>query len=237
MRVSSSSVDQFTTPVALEQFSERQANGLDVVHAYGLAKTSIVIGGLGLAAQGIDTYVENKKSFDADIVVSDPKFAEMNEWANQTPGVQLGKGEFHFKDEASGMPVSVMSTPLPRNLSESLGAGSYKELLHMSVITEGGISTLPAARLAKAKLARTAVKDISGIVKGQVVAHAMGHEIVSDSDWQFAVKQAMHYAQLRISGSSWLKPSGFPSWMGRLAATNFDHPAFRHSATPVLWAA
>jgi hypothetical protein len=233
MRVDRSSVDQFTTPIAFEQFGERQAAGLTAIRANGLIETSVVIGGMGLAAQGLDTYVENKSPFDVDLVVSGSKITEMSGWAEQTPEVHIGKNEFHFDDAKSGMPMSVMST-LPPNLKNVSGANCYEDLVNMAVVTDSGIATLPATRLAQAKLGRTSVKDISGIVKAHVVAHAAEHEVINDSDWQFAVKRAMHYASLRISRSSWLRPSGFPAWMGRLAATNFDHPAFRSNPNPAL---
>lgn len=236
MRAGSSSVDQFTTPMAMEQFDERRDKGIEVIHTYGLAETSIAIGGVGLAVQGLDTYVENVHPFDADLVVQRSRLDAMQEWAEQTGGVEFRKDGLQFIDKGTGMPVSLLGE-LSADLKSVLGAGTYEGLTGEAVMTEHGILTLPATKLAKAKLSRTSVKDIAGILKAQVVASATEHDILNDPDWQFAVDRAMHYACLRLTGSTWLQRKKFPAWMGRLAATNFDHPAFRQRPHALLRAA
>lgn len=221
------SVDYFVSPIALEQFAERQDAGRAAFRSTGLdSSMSAIIGGTGLAIQDFDTYTGMGTPFDADVMASDDAFEHMApHWTAQNPDYELHEDAISFPGGEHGLPLTILKK-IPPNLAQTTGARTFKEL-GGDIIQVDGLPTLPVAVLAEAKLLRKDPKDIAGIIKGYFVAWANNSDSRRNKDLLKVVQSAMYFAFLLESSSRRSDRKSIPTWLGKLAASGYDHPAFR----------
>jgi hypothetical protein len=223
-------VDQFLTPDALEAFAARQdvvwqtvgaliLRGLDSEHP------ALGFGGGALAAQSIDSYVGGDKPFDLDVVVMPPMFDRLRDQGTFTH-------MFTERDIRHGvilpgwhipMPVDVFTSEDMSNLLHFTGGVPYRGFSNAASTRIDDVNWVTPGVVASTKSMSAAprVRDLSALVKAQVVAHHIEHPIQRDVMWVLSVGSAV--GKLLTPGPWEPQP---PSWVTELVQADFNHPAF-----------
>jgi hypothetical protein len=230
-------VESLIAPAAFEEFSARQSAVAETIRAHGLDDGhAVLIGGAGLAAYGLDSYVdlsENGHSpFDVDAFVDAPTFQGLQGAQDAYSRPESNPTEVHVPGSAITLPVSGLRTPLSGDFAYTYRCNTMNEL-RARAVNVGGTLVMTPTELAHAKLSRGDLKDSAGILKVHFVAWNTEHPITEDARWQWNVIAARNTIQRRAERSRAVRRA-LPSWLGQLLATDFDHPAFTSLNPPIL---
>lgn len=194
--------------------------------------TDIAIGSGGLALHGLDGHYRSDvvhnpdfyTIFDADFIVSPDTARRI---IRDYPRASL-KGDSLKLEAGPGRPSSVtlMAGQLPERVARAHGAVTSSDVAKERVVIDG-VATLPAHRLANAKLNTGRLQDVGGILQAHVIAFGANHAALWDGLWLAEVGRAVNMARNReyTRGRAFSKIDVAP-WLGQLVKADFDHPAF-----------
>lgn len=205
------------------EFPQRQRAVRDTVESLDLSGGAVLIGTAGLAAWGIDAHVEGPGSFDVDLVADLGTFQRFQGLPGAKSLPTKDPSEAHIPGSATTLPTSALSTPLTPSLALAFGAETFNDISARAIKTNGML-TLPIVYLAGAKSERRETKDFAGIIKAHILADRAEHPITDNEAWQWLVIRASNALLSRVESRRARK--AFPDWLGQLATSGFNDPAF-----------
>lgn len=225
------SVDTLLSPVNRSAFDQHRDGIINAAQELDITPdTGIVIGTGGLALHGLDGHYRSDvehfryNGFDADFVVSTGKFLEV---MRSQPRAHVSNSSLTVEAGPGRVSVTLMTDKLPKDIARGLGVERFANLSLEKVIIDS-VATLPAHRLAEAKLNAARLKDAGSIAQSHALADRTGHKIVRDARWLGQVSRAVDmlargaYKQEGRRSKTTIAP-----WLADLVRSNFDDPAFQ----------
>lgn len=224
------SVDAFLRPYSLEKIDVHRAGIMSIARELNLSPTTdIAIGSGGLALHGLDAHYRSDITdtpythFDGDFVVSPDIVWET---VKRYPRATIKRDSLILEAEYGRPRATLLAGQLPKEIAAGLEATTSEQVAKGGVIIEG-VGTLPAHRLAKAKLNAGRIQDVGGVLQAHAVAFATHHDVLRDAHWWGEVSRAVSMAQSQEyrGGGPFSKIKVAP-WLSGLIKSDFNHPAF-----------